>query len=77
MAYQYPNICCFFVVLLYVFVAVRNYLKLRLYNTAVQSRKAVSPYFTNKQILHFGLVEQNRMSVVWQPGNCALICTQQ
>ena len=29
------------------------------YNTAVQSQKAVSAYFTSKQILPFGFAEQN------------------
>ena len=29
------------------------------YKTAVQSQKAVSAYFTSKQILPFGFAEQN------------------
>ena len=37
------------------------------HNTAVQSQKAVSAYFTSKQILPFGFAEQNSATLMPMP----------
>ena len=35
-------------------------------NTAVQSQKAVTVYFTSKQLLSFGFAEQCRAEQIWR-----------
>ena len=42
----------------------------------LQSRKAVSPYFANKQILHFGFALKNSWYDIFASGRCrADVCT--